>query len=270
MKFDSTNEDRVRTRAYEIYEQHSRAARNAFDDWLQAEAELGRRRDETALEPAGEGGWRNIEPLLKWGAVAYGFGFLTVMWHTRALGIPVIQLVEPINVWIGSFLAVVLFFLDKIVARVKGASEELAEAIRAAKKQREEMRNWSDPQKLYDAIIATFDQAYLLFRRPSSWVPKRALQSARRELETLFDENATPQQKRADLLKQWGILISSFNALIAVRKFIYFVVYVALVFIACAVYVTNVYPQMPQSIGGGKPMSVRLIVNTEKISKDAA
>lgn len=59
--------------------------------------------------------WHDIEPILKWAAVAYGFGFLTVMWHTHRLGVPVLQLIEPVNVWIGAPLAIVVFFLEKLV-----------------------------------------------------------------------------------------------------------------------------------------------------------
>jgi len=47
--------------------------------------------------------WRDIEWILKWAADAYGFGFLTVMWYTHhRLGVPVLQLIEPVNVWIGA------------------------------------------------------------------------------------------------------------------------------------------------------------------------
>ena len=46
--------------------------------------------------------WHNIEPALKWVAVAYAFGFVTVMLYTYRLGIPVLQLIEPVNVWIGA------------------------------------------------------------------------------------------------------------------------------------------------------------------------
>ncbi|HYK61081.1 MAG TPA: hypothetical protein VEV85_16735 [Bryobacteraceae bacterium] len=46
--------------------------------------------------------------------MAYGFGFLTVMVHTYPLGVPALQLIEPVNVWIGAPLAGVVFFLDKL------------------------------------------------------------------------------------------------------------------------------------------------------------
>lgn len=36
------NEDRIRTRAYELFEMRNREDGHAIDDWLQAEAELTR------------------------------------------------------------------------------------------------------------------------------------------------------------------------------------------------------------------------------------
>jgi hypothetical protein len=48
-----------------------------------------------------EAKWPDIEPFLKWAAVAYALGFGTIMYHTWSLGIPVVQLIDPINIWVG-------------------------------------------------------------------------------------------------------------------------------------------------------------------------
>lgn len=98
----------------------TRIAVSALDDWLQAEAEVRVANGATSEKSSTEGGWTNIEPFLKWGAVAYGLGFVTVMFHTRKIGIPVIQLVEPVNIWIGLPLAVVLFFKRLYTVSIEG------------------------------------------------------------------------------------------------------------------------------------------------------
>jgi len=85
----------------------------ATDSGLAAGVQPVRLPDRSQPESGGSQ-WHTIEPILKWGAVAYGFGFLTVMVHTYLLGVPVLQLIEPVNVWIGAPLAGVVFFLDKL------------------------------------------------------------------------------------------------------------------------------------------------------------
>lgn len=149
-----------------------------------------------------------------------------------------LQWVEPINVWIGLPLALVLFFFDKIVASVKRARESPVTEFRAAKKQREAMNDWNDPQKLYEAIVGTFDKAYVLFRPTSFWIPKRLLSVARGGVEKVF-RRASPQDRKSALLKEWGTLLYLLNTLIAVRNFVNFVLYVAFVFLLCALYVSD-------------------------------
>ena len=52
---------------------------------------------------------KQLEVLISWASIAYALGFVTVMIHTARLGIPVIELIEPIYVWIGLPLALVVF-----------------------------------------------------------------------------------------------------------------------------------------------------------------
>ncbi|HYL87063.1 MAG TPA: hypothetical protein VE263_22765 [Candidatus Angelobacter sp.] len=97
--------------------------------------------------------WPDIEPILKWGAVSYACGFLIVMIHTARLGIPALQLIEPINIWIGLPIAIVLFFFDKLIDQWKRAlaalDHELTEADALADKIGEE----KDPTQAYDLIV---------------------------------------------------------------------------------------------------------------------
>ena len=270
MSSDPEYEARVRLRAYQIYQGRlgGGGQRSATDDWLLAEAEMRSARGKTAGAEDSAGTWRNVEPLLKWAAVAYGFGFVVVMMHTRALGIPVIQLLEPINILIGLPLAVVMFFLDKIGARFKRKKAELLDALREAEQQREkieEVKDWIDPQRLYDAITFTLSQANLMFSGTEFWLPAWILKRSRNRILKLFDKATTPQQQRASLLKAWGLMSYILDALVAIAVFVRFLGYVAVLVAACALYVTYIYPNMPQTIGGGKPITVRMIVNSKKI-----
>src|SRR4051812_34913304 len=52
-----------------------------------------------------------IETLLKWGSIAYGLGFLTVLFNTVKLGIPTLELIEPVQVWVGIPLAIVFWLV---------------------------------------------------------------------------------------------------------------------------------------------------------------
>lgn len=248
----------------------TRTGMGALDDWLQAEAEVRLANDPTVETSGGEGSWTNIEPFLKWGAVAYGLGFVTVMLHTRKIGIPVIQLVEPVNIWIGLPLAVVLFFMDKLIARLKRIPDELIKELRVAKKEGEAIKASSSPQQLLDAMLATLGKAYGLFRRLHIWFPKRILEATRQRLKTVLDPAKTPQEQRDTLRNQIGFFVRWLTVIIAVRNAFNIVLYTVLIFAACAFYVWVIYPVLPQTVGGGKPMTVRLIVNTEKVPTDAA
>ncbi len=54
---------------------------------------------------------KQIEYFLAWGSVAYIAGFITVTVHTAQLGIPVIEILRPVYIWVGLPLAIVIFFI---------------------------------------------------------------------------------------------------------------------------------------------------------------
>ena len=80
--------------------------------------------------PMGEANWHNIEPVLKWGGVAYVFGFGIVMYHTYRLGIPTLQLIDPVNIWIGTPVTILTFFSDKIYFGAKKSVGNLMQSFR--------------------------------------------------------------------------------------------------------------------------------------------
>jgi len=54
---------------------------------------------------------RHLEALLKWGSVAYALGFLTVTINTARLGIPTLELIEPVQVAVGIPVTIVLWLV---------------------------------------------------------------------------------------------------------------------------------------------------------------
>ena len=262
MERAATLEAQIRRRAYDLYQRRTQVGGNQIDDWLQAERDVRSQSDGTNSE-APQRAWTDIEPVLKWGAVAYAFGFFTVMIHTRKLGLPVLELTEPINIWIGLPLAIVAFFLDKIWNVIKKSQERLREDLETALQQRDSMKNWSTPQQLYDSVIEVLDQTRILFRPGSHWLPKKAF---RRILEKRF---LRAPDGGAAMLRIWGRMLFSLRTVSAVRAFNTVTSYVVAILVACVVYVSAIYPVIPQSMGGGKPTTVRLIVNTEKIPRGA-
>ncbi len=71
--------------------------------------------------------WLNIEALLKWGAVAYGLGFLTISVHTARLGIPLFQALEPRDILVGVPSHDRRFPLKLVVLRDRQRAEDISE-----------------------------------------------------------------------------------------------------------------------------------------------
>jgi Protein of unknown function (DUF2934) len=275
MKFAPALEDTIRRRAYELYEKRCGASGNAIDDWLQAEAEVVSHLEEAASRRGAERKWRNIEPLLRWGAVAYALGFVTVLVHTWRLGIPAIRLIEPINIWVGFPLALVLFFLDKIISFLKRAEKELKTELEKAREQRDKVHQTADPKQLYEAVIEGSAETWALllgsvfpfggYLEPSV---KRLFVRLGHKLE-YKPRSAEVAQKRAAALRWFGTLIFVERGMLAAQRFATAAVLVGLIPVACLAYVSVVYPMLPQSIGFGKPVTVQLIMNTDRIPRDA-
>src|SRR6187399_2481245 len=77
-----------------------------------------------------------IERVVRYGAVAYAFGFLVVMTHTWRLGLPVITLVDPVYVWLGLPFALVALAWARLEAAVRvGAAEARAGVVRLVNEQ---------------------------------------------------------------------------------------------------------------------------------------
>ena len=225
-----------------------------------------------------EASWRNIEPVLKWAGVAYMFGFLIVMLHTYRLGIPTMQLIEPINIWIGAPLAIVGFFLDKLYASAKRAAGSLSQSLKEAAGIRQRFtKDSNDLRTLFDQILDFWFGSMALFASPFGLVgPTKkfywrlfriwiALIRKVRGVDPLaFLAEGGGEQDRERLLNsveptlKWTLRIGAF------ARFLNAGIYILYVFLACWLYV-EVYPSIPQTLGGGRPLAVELLVSQDAL-----
>ena len=218
--------------------------------------------------------WHDIEPILKWVGVAYVFGFLIVMFHTYHLGIPTLQLIEPLNVWIGTPLAIVAFFLDKIYLLLDKEIVELRQALRDAallslQAQPGQTDLLSLLQQIYDQWTA--DLSYIaapfggaLSRR----AVKAAFQLYFRIIVRFFGkqlgETQISETARQSILNnvapvfRWTRKVAAFVQFLTVP-------YVLLLLVAACVGYVQVFPIIPQTLGGGKPMSVSLLISRDAL-----
>lgn len=199
----------------------------------------------------------NVKRVLTWGSVAYAFGFATVMLHTYRLRMPVIELIHPIYVWVGLPLATVAFFFKHIAAAFRRESSRLAAEVRSG---------WS--QTATTATSAELDIAAELVGLVRAvplvgWIVgpfmlrmvDKAVQQAKASDPKLFDAGA----------KHLRRMIGASRLVLAGLQAVNLVSFAALLCLLLFAYVWVIYPSIPQSLGGGKPSSVQLVVEANSL-----
>ena len=213
--------------------------------------------------------WRDIEPILKWAAVAYGFGFLTVMWHTHRLGVPVLQLIEPVNVWIGAPLAIVVFFLEKLFKAANKIREDFLTGLkesRAEVKAITESKDWQMlPDHIVDLMVTSSILAIPLIGQLSFLKgPLTKLWAYTFRLSGLVDLHVSDRQRKRILALLSRILGWSQFVILTSRAVNSFAA-LCVVPLACFIYVVVICPLIPQTLAGGKPADVQLVMSEESI-----
>ncbi len=230
-------------------------------------------------EILGEKESKQLQALLAWGSVAYAAGFLTVMVHTARLGIPIIELIEPIYIWIGLPLAIVIFSTrwllkavriryDRFRTEIKESTSLIIETLKTEGNENNE--DISKVANLASDIIVTV----------ASFVPLGAAiisissnDAFTKQLRNISIELATKlvksPQYRTFLVKQVRISKETARLFFAINRFINFVVLVSLVPIGSFIYIYNLYPLIPQSLGGGRPTSVVITMDRDSIPSNS-
>ena len=209
--------------------------------------------------------WRDIEPVLKWGAVAYAWGFVTIMFHTSRLGIPALQVIEPINIWVGLPLAIVTYFADTMALYFwKNLSEFRAEIVGARLEWKDIHSFQSSAESVINSsanLLASQMRVFLpyLGSRVRSWVVERYKQYGQKLIGLVGLKRLPLQDWFAHIL----FLLRSAFALFTLVGAIYllFIIVFAMWF-----YIWIFYPFVPQTLGGGRPMNVQLMLEAEKIA----
>jgi hypothetical protein len=174
----------------------------------------------------------SIEKLVAWASVAYAAGFVTIVIHTARLNIPVLELLEPIYVWVGAPLALVAFFFHSIVQWLRRKGREVATAYSEAGSLRKHLLGGE-------------------FALPIPIGPFGIVQTE------------IPLRGRFGKIVGtaiWAVVIYS-----ATMRALRLATYVVLGVGAILAYVWFLYPKVPYSLGGGSPAVVRLALDSEKI-----
>lgn len=189
--------------------------------------------------PTNDKKWKitEIGPLLQWVAVAYGAGFLTVMMHTHTLHIPVVELVEPIYIWVGLPLAVALYSVPIVMPPILGQmGKNLLLELREVKEMREGLSGyWTSMERGEVPNPKEFPRDH-----PKIFWCTKKFYSA---------------------LTYFGVLDAFISYALKLQFF-------AWALLLLVIYIHVVYPRIPQSLGGGRPSPVRLIVDGTKIPVD--
>jgi len=213
-------------------------------------------------ESAAEG---PLKKILTWGSVAYACGFITVLLHTWKLGLPVVELIKPIYVWIGLPIAMVAFFWERILLHFRTQGSMLAAEFRRSlialsdeikPKEIDLVAEWL-------GIFATIPGIWLF--RP---LLRRFVQNDLGPVVEVIRNKVVPVEYEPKVRRFFhlfhrvagvlGVLSAIFSALNLVGN-------IMGILLALYVYVWIIYPIIPQSLGGGQPTRVQIVVDGEAL-----
>lgn len=196
-----------------------------------------------------------VEQVITWASISYAAGFFIILLHTWRLGLPVLDLVQAVYVWIGVPLTLFLYFANKpwryFRGRLETASARLRDSLRRGPLQ-EQINAGTIGDVI--AIVGPFVV--------SSFLAFSLLESI--NWTKLFSEarygRAVVRFSRW-VFRVWAVI----SALLTLLSLI---VAAAIVVGILMAYVWIVYPRLPQSLGGGAPVRVRIVLDVAKISPD--
>ena len=220
---------------------------------------------------------KNIQNILSWGSVAYLAGFFTVMLHTASLGIPIIEILKPIYIWIGLPIAIVIFsirwFWQLTSARINRIKTQFA-LIRDESKEVFGNSKSIEVDELVDIFINLLYTSLKIFpsvlefmlskiiklleipiRKISKWSVQHDLRNLKVS-EDIYFRNSFKMVKGLEI---------TFRSLSEVLGAISFFVLILAIPFACFLYIYKIYPIIPQSYGGGEPLSAVLILSGEDL-----
>jgi hypothetical protein len=225
-----------------------------------------------------------IETLLKWGSIAYGLGFLTVLFNTVKLGIPTLELIEPVQVWVGIPLAIVFWLVIAAYKYFKRHAGDLSHDLalmRDRYRLLQELAERGDTKEavarlleflLKDTVgtlllpfvrtawVMTLESSLLrsLFLETAEWIlpSEDGSVSSQKRSEERLRKMLTHSAKFLSLLQKVRIVFEFFSNVITVPLILCLVTYM---------YIFVWYPEVPQTWGGGAPIRVTMVLGEEAI-----
>nr|WP_159373703.1 hypothetical protein [Cupriavidus taiwanensis] len=213
--------------------------------------------------PIGPLAEERVKSLVTWTSISYACGFFIVLLHTWRLGLPVIELIHPIYVWIGVPLAMFGYFLDHIFGYFQRGASEAMEDVRTGWSRATGLDASGD---LSDDLLKALRPA--LFLGPLSYPVARLMNRWLCSVATKEDQRAKQLKTPADYAA-WSThlrrLLGWVHMVLAVARSFTLLVYALYLGLLVMLYVWTLYPQIPQSLGGGKPSSATLVVEASAL-----
>jgi hypothetical protein len=223
-----------------------------------------------------------LESLLKWASLAYALGFATVMLNTAHLGIPTLELIEPVQVWVGLPLAAIFWVVITLARYFRRRAAGMQTDLQLFDAQFQKLTDLAEKGEL---TAATAYQCEIMIRDlvaiPLGLKLVYRLQSTRLTLlstklaSRLEPKTGAPEEvKKAKERQMRALLVlgkmsARMKKISVVQAFVSRVIIVAVVLVvASSWYIFYAYPRVPQSWGGGKPMIVSMLLADEKIPVD--
>lgn len=202
-----------------------------------------------------------VKQLVAWASVSYAVGFGIVTLHTWRLGLPVIELLHPVYVWVGLPVSVVLLFSRRITTMCLRAGDRAAMEIRHGWAQarypvtRDEFAVIEDLKAAARALPLFLGGAALIPAIVRLFGLTEVLTAARAKDRETFDRSARRLHRIAGITRVIGAVESIAGIVIAL-------IYLALILLT---YIVALYPRIPQSLGGGKPVTAQMVVEQTAI-----
>jgi hypothetical protein len=205
-----------------------------------------------------------VEQVITWASISYAAGFFIVLLHTWRLGLPVLDLVQAVYVWIGIPLAVFAYFANQLWQYFRERLERHTAVLRAS------LKDTPVPESLEAAAVLNVIAAVGPLVLPG-FLTLRLFEVIVNHVQTRIAEGAD-FGKLGKFVKSVGrFLHFGFRSWVGIEAFFTLVVLAfgaAIVSGILIAYVWFVYPRLPQSLGGGAPARVRLVLDVTKISPD--
>ncbi len=203
-----------------------------------------------------------VKTVLGWTSISYALGFITVTLHTFQLRLPVLEVLSSIYIWIGLPLAIVTycsgwifnFFKRQILISTSEIRTVWIDVNNKINEQDLNPLNANDA----DRVVNAFEGL------PFTGTFMKLLKGPIVKLIHRINQGEPVKSQRAKIvLQKFENISKGINAMKIVLNYIYLAL--ALIF-AIYFYVWKLYPQIPQTLGGGKPRTIQLLVDPEKIA----